>query len=128
MLDENTPINGLSKTIVDFWKWAYSDLLMNNHRGVFAEFIVASSLGVEETQRIEWDVADVSFKGHSIEVKSSAFVQSWDQNKLTTPDFDISKKHVFGEYGHSKKRNSDIYVFCLLKEKVYHKVDPLNLE
>lgn len=33
---------GLS--VVDFWSWAYSDLLNNTDRGVLAEYIVYSAL------------------------------------------------------------------------------------
>lgn len=33
---------GLS--VVDFWSWAYSDLLNNTDRGVLAEYIVCSAL------------------------------------------------------------------------------------
>lgn len=33
---------GLS--VVDFWSWAYSDLLNNTDRGVLAEYIVHSAL------------------------------------------------------------------------------------
>lgn len=34
----------LDLSIIDFWSWAYSDLLSNTGRGVLAEFIVYSSL------------------------------------------------------------------------------------
>lgn len=34
---------GISLSVNDFWRWAYSDLLNNTSRGVLSEFIVASS-------------------------------------------------------------------------------------
>ena len=34
----------LSNTMLDFWKWAYSDILHNMQRGTFAEFIVKCAL------------------------------------------------------------------------------------
>ncbi len=34
----------LDLSVVDFWSWAYSDLLNNTGRGVLAEFIVFSAL------------------------------------------------------------------------------------
>ncbi len=55
MLTADTPIDGLDGlTVGDFWSWAYSDLLSNANRGVFAEFIVAVALGVHEQPRLEW--------------------------------------------------------------------------
>jgi len=34
----------LSATVLDFWQWAFSDLSMNNIRGVFSEWLVAKLL------------------------------------------------------------------------------------
>lgn len=31
-------------TVMDFWRWAYSDLIDNTQRGVMAEFLVYSSV------------------------------------------------------------------------------------
>ena len=31
-------------TVLDFWRWAFSDLIDNTQRGVLAEFLVYSSL------------------------------------------------------------------------------------
>ena len=44
--DERLVHNGkyLSNTMLDFWKWAYSDILHNMQRGTFAEFIVKCAL------------------------------------------------------------------------------------
>ena len=86
-------IIGLNEsTIEDFWSWAYSDVLSNTNRAVFAEFIVAHTLGVTDQLRIEWDEVDIRFKGKKIEVKSAAYVQRWKQDKPSTIRFDISKK------------------------------------
>lgn len=45
----------------DFYHWAYSDLLVNVNRGRFAEYIVATALGVAQTVREEWDAYDLKF-------------------------------------------------------------------
>ncbi|WP_174612908.1 hypothetical protein [Virgibacillus ihumii] len=74
-LNEFTIIKGTSKRIVDYWKWAYSNINMNSERGIFAEFLVGSALDALGTGRVEWDIADVKYRGNLIEVKSSAFVQ-----------------------------------------------------
>ena len=37
-------------TVLDFWKWAYSDLLDNAQRGILAEYLVANALKFCKTQ------------------------------------------------------------------------------
>ena len=57
----------------EFWEWAYDDLLTNTTRGVLAEYIVATALGVADTKRREWDQYDLkTADGDGVEVKSSA--------------------------------------------------------
>ena len=47
-------------SLLDFWQWAYSDLLGNPNRGRLAEFIVARALGLGLSEvRTEWDVCDL---------------------------------------------------------------------
>ncbi len=44
------PIVDDTETCVgDFWSWAYSDILSNRNRSIFAEFIVGSALGVVDS-------------------------------------------------------------------------------
>ncbi|KXK26381.1 MAG: hypothetical protein TR69_WS6001000384 [candidate division WS6 bacterium OLB20] len=63
-----TPIEALGKSVEDFWTWAYGDLFENRNRSVFAEYIVASELGVAELRRLEWNAYDLEYKQHCIEV------------------------------------------------------------
>ena len=51
----NVPIS----TLQDFCSWAYSDLISNTERGVFAEFLVACALGINHKTRISWDPFDL---------------------------------------------------------------------
>jgi len=37
-----------TSTILDFWRWAYSDLIDNTSRGIFAEWLVAQALGIRQ--------------------------------------------------------------------------------
>ncbi|TFD36626.1 hypothetical protein E3T37_13455 [Cryobacterium sp. TMT2-10] len=74
-------IVGLDATVSDFWQFAMGDLRMNNARGYLAEFIVGRALGLNHAQRVEWDAYDILFGDITIEVKSSAYLQSWDQRK-----------------------------------------------
>lgn len=119
--------------LLDFWQWAYSDILSNRNRSIFAEFLVGSALGVLEKPRLEWDYTDLRYKNHTIEVKSSAYLQSWDQQgKLSKITFDIAPKKGWdaekNEYLNTIKRYSDLYVFCLLKEQDREKINPLDVK
>jgi hypothetical protein len=42
----------LGATVGDFWSWAYSDLLSNTDRAVFAEFVVGTACIPTERARI----------------------------------------------------------------------------
>ena len=51
-------------TVGDFWAWAYSDILTNTSRGIFAEFLVGKALGVVEGVRpTGWNDFDLSYDG-----------------------------------------------------------------
>lgn len=68
----------LGTSLLDFWRWAYSDLLSNATRGVLAEFIVAKTLGCKTLVREPWDASDlVTPDGIRVEIKTSADLQSW---------------------------------------------------
>ena len=118
-------------TVLDFWAWAYSDVLSNRNRSIFAEFLVAAALGETNNPRIEWDAVDLRYNGKKIEVKSAAYVQSWQQNKLSTIRFDIGKKlGWFAEtnsFGTSAERNADCYVFCLFTEQNREEANTLDV-
>lgn len=108
-------------TVADFWSWAYSDILSNRNRSVFAEFLVGQALGVIDTPRIEWDAFDLIYQGKKIEVKSSAYLQSWQQSKDSLISFDVAMKR--GWYADTNTfevepiRAADCYVFCLFRAR-----------
>ena len=119
--------------LLSFWQWAASDLVSNATRGMLAEFIVAKALECELTNvRSEWDTYDLETKdGIKIEVKSSAYLQSWHQEKLSQVSFRIPKTIAWspdtGLYEQNALRLADIYIFALLAHKDKSTVDPLNL-
>jgi len=115
----------------DFWQWQASDLLNNALRGVLAEFIVAKALGIDTSKpRVEWDPYDLLFNNRErIEVKSSAYVQSWEQKKNTDLNFKVNLTHTpENDYSDESARQSDMYIFCVLAEKDREKADPLILD
>lgn len=120
------------RSLMGFWRWAYSDILSNSERGHLAEFIVAMSLGVDQDCRKEWDAYDLLFENNiRIEIKSSAYLQSWKQNRLSKVVFDIKPTRLWNEISHkysdSRMRRSDIYIFCLFKCSDVKNANPLDL-
>ena len=119
---QETFINQQSETparVVDFWSWSQSDLRSNVLRGVLAEYIVALDIGLDSSSRVEWAAYDlITPEGITIEVKSAAYVQSWEQRKPSVIGFDISENTAWHEKEEfrstEKKRHADCYVFCLL--------------
>ncbi len=107
-------------TVGEFWKWAYADLLVNTNRGVFAEFLVAHALGLTDAPRVEWDGVDLRYHDVPIEVKSSAYVQSWAKNPTPIIKFDIAAKKSWhsatNESDSEARRSARVYVFCVLTE------------
>ncbi len=120
-------------SVLDFWRWSVSDLVSNATRGVLAEFIVGTALGVDFSQvREEWQPWDLTAPGGlKIEVKSAAYVQSWAQTKPSTIAFSIkgAKPQNFkADEAVQAVRHSDVYVFCLLGCTDPATIDPLVLD
>ena len=62
--------NGHEFQLIDFWKWAYSDIIGNAERGILAEYIVSSAFNTDDKYRVEWDAYDILTEdGIKIEVK-----------------------------------------------------------
>lgn len=94
-LDPNDEIHGLKDTsVVDYWKWAYSNILSNTNRPIFAEFLVGKALDALKKPRVAWNCVDICYNNKTIEVKCSAYVQSWPQDKHPPIKYDIGKKTV----------------------------------
>lgn len=126
--DDGKPVHKLT----DFWSWAHSDLMGNTERGILAEYIVACSLGIEDQEREDWAPYDLlSKEGIKIEVKSSGYLQTWGQKKLSSPVFGIQKTFAWdpetNTYEEEKKRQADVYVFCLHAHTDPESANPLDL-
>lgn len=119
-------------TISEFWQWAYSNLMDNAERGIFAEWLVAKALGAADDTRTEWDKYDIQTRsGVCVEVKSSGYIQSWEQKKLSEIVFNVPQTIGWDRekntYGQERKRQADVYIFCVHKHKEQETADPLNL-
>lgn len=117
-----------------FWRWACSDLIGNAQRGILAEYIVGLALGcVADGVRVEWDASDLLTRGGvRVEVKSSAYLQSWKQEKLTAISFGIQPTSGWDAKTNTiaaeRKRQADVYVFCVFKQTDQSAADPLNVD
>lgn len=124
------PLTGTDATVSDFWRFAMSDLRMNNVRGYLAEFLVAKAVGAVG-QRIEWDAFDVLMPdGTRIEVKSSAYLQVWDQRKPSEIRFTgLTGRTWTPQEGESEAAtfNADVYVFAVQTAKTHDVYDPLDV-
>ena len=133
--DGSEELLGSSKghSLLNFWQWAYSDLVGNTERGVLAEFIVAMACGIEHKPRISWDSYDLeTSEGIKIEVKSSAYIQTWEQKAHSKPIFNIPITYAWDYkinlFQNEKSRHADVYVFALLAHKEQSTLNPLNLD
>ena len=108
-----------------------SDILLNTARGVFAEFVMGTALGVVDGIRGAWDSFDLLYEGSGIEVKSSAYVQSWYQEKPSAISWGIEERFAYdtatNTWGEEQVRSAKCYVFCLYTERVREAADVLNL-
>lgn len=125
--------NKLGFSVLDLWTWSFSDLVSNASRGIVAEFLVAKALDITTaTTREEWDAYDLETSdGIKIEVKSSAYLQSWSQGKPTRVTFNIPRTRAWnpqsGTYSRVERRQADVYVFALLAHEEKATIDPLNV-
>lgn len=122
-------------SVNDFWSWAVSDLASNSTRGVLAEFIVAKALGLELSLRDEWGNYDLQYGAIKIEVKSSAYIQTWQQKQYSSPCFDIGLRitqvdEVSGDRVVLQEpvRPADVYIFAFLKGEITKTDEPLCLD
>jgi hypothetical protein len=121
-------------TVADFWGWSRSDLLDNTERGVLAEFIVATALGIPAGGvREGWAAWDLTTPdGVRVEVKSAAYLQSWAQKELSRISFGTPRTLAWdadgGGFAGAARRPAQVYVFALLAHTGKATVDPLDLD
>jgi hypothetical protein len=103
-----------------FWRWGFSDLRSNTTRGVLGEFLVACALGLQKKPRTAWTSYDLEYKGKKIEVKTTAYLQTWNYGKESRAGFRINPASDWDPskgMGKTKQFNADIYVLCLFKAR-----------
>lgn len=124
------PFIGADATVRDFWAYALRDLKSNTTRGLIAEFLVARAVG---TVRIppDWHEYDVETpSGIRIEVKSSAYVQAWSQQRPSRIVFSGLKAKRWdaqAQYAAEATFNADVYVFAVQTAQTHDAYDPLDV-
>ncbi|MBQ1122221.1 hypothetical protein [Streptomyces sp. B15] len=117
--------------VVDFWRFAMSDLKMNNVRGYLAEFLVHRALG-SARPREEWAGHDAETSdGLRVEVKTSAYLQVWEQRHPSTIRFEGLRSKLWSpRTGQADKAtyNADVYVFAVQTARSHEEYDPLDLD
>ncbi len=120
-------------TVLDFWRWAFSNVVDDRNRGSLAEFVVARLIGEAHHRRPQTTTYDVCANERvRIEVKSSAYVQAYKETD-TVPGFGGLKVRPYRyddrgrvQYGDSDYQ-ADVYVLALLSERDRQRFDPLDL-
>ena len=116
-------------TVADFWRFAMPDLRMNNTRGLFAEFLVSQAVKSQQP-RVEWASHDVETQdGLRIEVKTSAYLQAWEQRSLSPIRFGGLRARTWSPgagYRETKSYNADVYVFAVQTARDHAAYDPLD--
>jgi hypothetical protein len=125
--------SGASLSVLDFWRWAFADLRMNIVRGVLAEYLVARAVGDLSLLREAWDNWDVTTAtGIKVEVKSSGYLQSWNQRKLSSIVFSGLTGREWSaqtnEFAADRSLRAQVYVFAVHICRDPHQYDPLKIE
>ena len=125
-------------SVLEFWQYGFSNLNSNVMRGVLAEFIVESALknNMEIETRSPWGNYDVFYLGKKIEVKCSAYIQDWDQNKLTTIRWSglkakdlyyseaVAKKSILNK---NRDYKADIYILAFVHHAETNTLDVMDM-
>ncbi len=104
----------------------------NTERGKLAEYIVSLAMHCANGVSEGWKAFDVlTPEGIKIEVKTSAYLQSWAQKRISNIRFDIRETlawdSVTNTYAEIAMRQADVYVFCVQNCKEQKLVNPLDL-
>jgi hypothetical protein len=122
----------LEADLQGFWQWSASNLVSNTMRGVLAEYVVALALGGAQGVRREWEPYDLKLEdGGRIEVKSSAYLQAWHQDRPSRIEFRVGKRRAWSAETNTlaaeSRRHADVYVFALLRHEDRDSLDPLDV-
>jgi hypothetical protein len=131
--DPTAAIGATDRRLVDFWTWAFSDLVSNDVRSVFAEYLVGSALGVTGSTRISWAEFDLTYRERGIEVKATGDHQSWAAG-TGRPRREWGIRPALGwnpatnTYAAVPRRAASLYVFAHWRGADDSPLGPLDIE
>jgi hypothetical protein len=124
----------IGANLLTFWQWSASDLASNALRGRVAEFLIGHALGITHGTgvRAEWDAYDlVTPDGLTLEVKSSAYLQTWGQQALSLISFGIGPTRYWDPATNAMAptacRQAMAYVFALVAHRDKPTLDVLDV-
>ncbi len=126
----------LDKTFSDFAMWFISDILDSGNRGPMMEYVIGNALGIDFTEaRTDNQAWDLMYRNCYIEVKTSAYVQAWNQTQPANISFSIRKTNEKSTWDlidksddNKRKRHSALYIFCLYKYRDKPTANPMVLD
>jgi len=125
--------NSLGLDLLSFWQWSASDLVSNMARGVLAEYLVATALGIDVSGvRDGWAAYDLCTpSGVKVEVKSAAYLQSWNQSKPSAVSFRTPRTRAWdpdtNRLEAEAKRQADVYIFAILAHRQKSTLNPCDV-
>ncbi|OGI67285.1 hypothetical protein A2823_01560 [Candidatus Nomurabacteria bacterium RIFCSPHIGHO2_01_FULL_41_91] len=125
-------------SVLEFWRYGFSNLNSNVLRGALAEFILENALKIDSEidVRNPWGDSDViSPNRKKIEVKCCSYIQDWDQNNLSKILWSgLKAKSLYWSSAVSafprspEDYKSDIYVLALFKHQDPATLDILDMD
>ena len=119
-------------TVRHFWAWALGDLRLNANRGMLAQFLVANAVGDARLRDDGWGNFDVlTPDGVKVEVKSSGYLQSWRQTRLSKIVFSGLIGRPWSDetgMGTTPEVRADVFVFAVHSCQDPNSYDPLDLD
>ena len=89
------------------------------------------SIDALQSPRVEWDRCDLIYREKLIEVKASAYIQSWPQTRLSTISFDIGAHRGWDAGTNSSYKEpvrcADCYIFCLFSDRERERCDVTDI-
>lgn len=99
-------------------------------RSRLAEYLVAMALDAVDEPRVEWREYDVlTPSGIKVEVKSSAYVQAWPQQRLSQIVFSrLTSRAWNDDSGRERARalHADAYVFAVVRARTHEDYNALD--
>ena len=125
-------------SVLEFWRYGFSNLNSNVLRGALAEFIIENALRSNEQidVRNPWGDSDViAPNGKNIEVKCCSYIQDWDQDDYSKIIWSgLKAKSLYWSSAVSEfprkeaDYKSDIYILALFKHQDHATLDILDMD